>query len=242
MLLDNRVVLVTGAAGALGGAIAQAVRAHGGTVFATDLRETDGIDARHDVSSEADWQRVVQMVEKKHGRLDGLVNNAGIVHIGTIESTSFAEWRKVLSVNADGVFLGCQTAWPLLRRSAAPSIVNISSVSGIVGSAAFVAYNASKGAVRLMTKSIALHGAQFTPPVRCNSVHPCLVEGPMSDGLTAFGGGDPAVMRERFIANIPMGRFARPAEIGNAVVYLLSDLSTIVTGSELVTDGGYTAR
>lgn len=242
MLLDHSVVLVTGAAGALGSAVAKAVKAHGGTVVATDLRDADGIDMRHDVTSEADWHNVMRWVEKMHGRLDGLVNNAGIVRVGTIESTPFADWRKVMNVNVDSVFLGCQSAWSLLRRSAAASIVNISSVSGIVGSASFVAYNASKGAVRLMSKSIALHGAQLSPSVRCNSLHPCLIEGPLADGLMQQGGDDMADQRARFTASIPMGRFAQPQEIGNSVVYLLSDLSSMVTGSELICDGGYTAR
>lgn len=242
MLLENRVILVTGGAGALGRAIAAAAAEHGATVFATDIREEEGIHASLDVTSEADWARIMSVIDQKYGRLDGLVNNAGIVHVGTIESTTFADWRRVMSVNADGVFLGCKAAWPLLRRSNSPSIVNVSSVSGIVGSAAFVAYNGSKGAVRLITKSVALHGAQFNPPVRCNSIHPCLVEGPMAEGLTKIGGGDPEAQKARFVANIPMGRFARPDEIGNSVVYLLSSLSSVMTGSELVADGGYTAR
>ena len=120
-------------------------------------------------------------IERTHGRLDGLVNNAGIGTPGDIEHTSFAEWRRVMAVNADGVFLGCKHAMPLLAKSKAPSIVNISSASGIVGGANLAAYNASKGAVRLLTKSVALYGARKRPPVRCNSVHPAFIDGDMVD-------------------------------------------------------------
>jgi NAD(P)-dependent dehydrogenase (short-subunit alcohol dehydrogenase family) len=143
MTLSGHIVLVTGAAGTLGRAIADAIRAAGGTVFATDLASDDGdgidngIDLAHDVTSEAGWARVIAECEARHGRLDGLVNNAGIVHLGSIEDTSLADWRRVMAVNADGVFLGCKAAWPLLKRGAAPAIVNISSVSGLIGGAAW---------------------------------------------------------------------------------------------------------
>jgi NAD(P)-dependent dehydrogenase (short-subunit alcohol dehydrogenase family) len=164
--LPGHIVLITGAAGTLGRATAQAVRDAGGTVFATDLCPGVGIDLAHDVTSEADWAAVIAEIDTRHGRLDGLVNNAGIVHLGSIEDTTLADWKRVMAVNADGVFLGCKAAWPLLQRSATPAIVNVSSVSGLVGGANLAAYNASKGAVRLLTKSVALHGARNTPPIR----------------------------------------------------------------------------
>ncbi len=169
------------------------------------------------------------------------MNNAGIITIGDVEHTSFADWRRVMAVNADGTFLGCKYAMPLLARSPAPAIVNISSVSGLVGGASLAAYNASKGAVRLLTKSVALSGARKSPPVRCNSLHPAFVESDMVAAL-ASGARNPARARERMQADIPLGRMAHPDEIGAAVVWLLSDAAAFMTGAELVLDGGLVAR
>ena len=238
--LDSQVVLVTGAAGTLGRAIVAAVRAAGGTVLATDLRAVAGVDLAQDVTAEADWARVIAAAEARHGRLDGLVNNAGVVHLGTVEDTSLADWRRVMAVNADGPVLGCRAAWPLLKRSAAPAIVNLSSVSGIVGGANLAAYNASKGAVRLLTKSVALHGARAEPPIRCNSVHPAFVEGAMVDDIAGHA-RDPARAREKMAGSIPLRRLAKPEEVAAAVVHLLSPASAFVTGAEIVIDGGLTA-
>jgi NAD(P)-dependent dehydrogenase (short-subunit alcohol dehydrogenase family) len=145
-----------------------------------------------------------------------------------------------MAVNADGVFLGCKLAWPLLKRSTAASIVNLSSVSGLVGNPKLPAYNASKGAVRLLTKSVALHGARLSPPIRCNSVHPAFVEGPMVDEI-AGALSDPSTAHERMRAMVPLKRFAGADEIAAAVVHLLSPASAFMTGSELVIDGGITA-
>jgi NAD(P)-dependent dehydrogenase (short-subunit alcohol dehydrogenase family) len=238
--LRDHVVLITGAAGTLGRATAKAVRDAGGTVFATDLTAGDGIDMVHDVSCEADWARVIAEAETRFGRLDGLVNNAGIVHLGSIEDTAFEDWRRVMAVNSDGVFLGCKAAWPLLKHSAAPAIVNLSSVSGLIGGANLAAYNASKGAVRLLTKSVALHGARTTPPIRCNSVHPTFVEGAMVDAI-AGATSDPARSRQKMEAAIPLRRLAQPGEVAAGVVHLLSPASSYTTGSELVIDGGLVA-
>lgn len=244
MSLTGHIVLITGAAGTLGRATAEAIRAAGGTVVATDLRpgprKSGGVDLVHDVTAEADWAAVIAECDTRHGRLDGLVNNAGIVHVGSIEDTSLADWKRVMAVNADSVFLGCKAAWPLLKRSPAPAIVNLSSVSGLVGGANVAAYNASKGAVRLLTKSVALHGARLDPPIRCNSVHPAFVEGAMVDDLAAAA-RDPARAREKMAASIPLRRFARPEEIAASVVHLLSPAASFITGSEMVIDGGLVA-
>jgi NAD(P)-dependent dehydrogenase (short-subunit alcohol dehydrogenase family) len=240
MTLAGHIVLVTGAAGTLGRATMQAVRAAGGTVLATDLRPSDGIDLAHDVTSEADWAAVIAECDTRHGRLDGLVNNAGVVHLGSIEDTSLEDWRRVMAVNADGVFLGCKAAWPLLQRSRAPAIVNLSSVSGLIGGANLAAYNASKGAVRLLTKSVALHGARNDPPIRCNSVHPAFVEGAMADDL-AGAARDPARARAKMAASIPLRRLARPDEVAASIVHLLSPAASFITGSEMVIDGGLVA-
>jgi 3(or 17)beta-hydroxysteroid dehydrogenase len=246
MTLSGHIVLVTGAAGTLGRAIADAIRAAGGTVFATDLASDDGdgidngIDLAHDVTSEAGWARVIAECEARHGRLDGLVNNAGIVHLGSIEDTSLADWRRVMAVNADGVFLGCKAAWALLKRGAAPAIVNISSVSGLIGGANLAAYNASKGAVRLLTKSVALHGARLDPPIRCNSDHPAIVEGAMVDTLAAAT-GNPERAQEKMAAAIPLRRLAKPPEVAASVIHLLSPAAGFITGAEFVIDGGLIA-
>jgi NAD(P)-dependent dehydrogenase (short-subunit alcohol dehydrogenase family) len=147
----------------------------------------------------------------------------------------------VQAVNVDGVFLGCKHAMPLLAKSAAASIVNISSVSGLVGGANLAAYNASKGAVRLLTKSVALSGARKAPPIRCNSVHPAFVEGDMTDAIAAVS-RDPDRARAKMSAEIPLGRMARPSEVAAGVVWLLSEASSFMTGSELVLDGGLVAK
>ena len=238
--LTGHIVLVTGGAGTLGRAISDAIGAAGGTVFATDLTPGDSIDLAHDVTSEADWATVIVEIEARHGRLDGLVNNAGIVHLGSIEDTTLADWRRVMAVNADGVFLGCKAAWPLLKRGKAPAIVNMSSVSGLIGGANLAAYNASKGAVRLLTKSVALHGARLDPPIRCNSVHPAFVEGAMVDTLAAAT-RDPDRTHRKMAAAIPLRRLAKPHDVAASVVHLLSPAAAFITGSEIVIDGGLTA-
>ena len=240
MMLPGHIILITGAAGTLGRATAAAIRAAGGTVIATDLQPGDDIDLPHDVTTEAGWAAVIAEVEARHGHLDGLVNNAGIAHLGSIEDTSLADWKRVMAVNADGVFLGCKSAWPLLKRSTAPAIVNLSSVSGLIGGANLAAYNASKGAVRLLTKSVALHGARLDPPIRCNSVHPAFVAGAMADDL-AEATNDPVRTREKMAASIPLRRLAQPHEVAASIVHLLSPAASFITGSEMVIDGGLVA-
>jgi 3(or 17)beta-hydroxysteroid dehydrogenase len=238
--LKDKVVLVTGAAGAIGSAIAGSIAAQGGVAVTTDLPGRANVIHALDVTVEADWARVIGAIEQNGGRLDGLVNAAGIVAIGTVEDTDFATWRRVMAINLDGTFLGCKYGMRLLRRGGG-SIVNISSVSGLVGGHNLAAYNASKGGVRLLTKSVALSGARLNPAVRCNSVHPAFIEGPMADGMIAQF-RDPARARERLAASVPLGRFGTPAEVAELCVYLLADESAFVTGAEFVLDGGLTAQ
>jgi NAD(P)-dependent dehydrogenase (short-subunit alcohol dehydrogenase family) len=238
--LKDKVVLVTGAAGAIGSAIADAVAEQGGVAVTTDLPGRANVTHALDVTAEADWTQVIAAIERNGGRLDGLVNAAGIVAIGTVEDTDFATWRRVMAINLDGTFLGCKYGMRLLRGGGG-SIVNISSVSGLVGGHNLAAYNASKGGVRLLTKSVALHGARLNPPVRCNSVHPAFIEGPMADGMIAQF-RDPARARERLSASVPLGRFGTPAEVAELCIYLLADESAFVTGAEFVLDGGLTAQ
>jgi len=238
--LKDKIVLVTGAAGAIGSAIARAVEEQGGVAISSDLGDREDVAHALDVTAEADWLRVIAALEQKSGRLDGLVNAAGIVAVGSVEDTGFETWRRVMAVNLDGTFLGCKYAMRLMRRNGG-SIVNMSSVSGLVGGHNLAAYNASKGGVRLLSKSVALHGARLKPPVRCNSVHPAFIEGPLVDGLIAQV-RDPASARDRMAAMVPLGRFGTPAEVADLCVYLLSDESAFVTGAELTLDGGLTAQ
>jgi NAD(P)-dependent dehydrogenase (short-subunit alcohol dehydrogenase family) len=240
MQLKDHIVLVTGALGTLGSAMCAAIEAAGGIALRSDLAARGQVDIALDVTKEEDWQAAMAEIERRHGRLDGLVNNAGVGTPGDVEQTSFAEWRRVMAVNADGVFLGCKHAMPLLGRSKAPSIVNISSASGIVGGANLAAYNASKGAVRLLTKSVALHGARKRPPVRCNSVHPAFIAGDMVDGLVQHR-PDPAKAMAKLLAQIPIGRLGQAHEVASTVVWLLSEASSFTTGSEVLVDGGLIA-
>ena len=238
--LQDRIVLITGAAGSVGAAVTEAVRAAGGIAITSDLAGRHGSDHVLDVTAERDWLRVIGEVGQVHDRLDGLVNAAGLAVLGTIEDTDLATWRQIMSVNLDGTFLGCKHALPLLKRRGG-SIVNVSSVAGLIGGHNFAAYNASKGGVRLLSKSVALHGARLEPKVRCNSVHPAFLEGPMVDAIlaqTEF----PEGARSRLTRDIPLGRFGTPAEVADLCVYLLSDESRFVTGAEFVIDGGLTAR
>jgi 3(or 17)beta-hydroxysteroid dehydrogenase len=237
--LKDKIVFITGAAGTIGKTVAQAIAREGGVAIGSDLKER-GADFDLDVTQETEWQRVMQEVERRHGRLDGLVNSAGIGTLGTVEETDFADYRRVMAVNVDGTFLGCKYAMPLLRQRGG-SIVNLSSISGIVAGHNLAAYNASKGAVRLLSKSVALYGARLKPQVRSNSVHPSFVESDMVDAMLRSV-SDSRKAREKMTRDIPLGRFADPKEIAALTVYLLSDESGFTTGAEFPVDGGLSAR
>lgn len=237
--LRDKSILITGAAGGIGSAIAKAIAREGGRAILTDVAGKPGMDHALDVTSEENWQRVIGDIGKE-GKLDGLVNAAGIAPIGTVEDTDYALWRKVMAVNLDGTFLGCKHGMGLIKRGGG-SIVNISSVSGIVAGHNLAAYNASKGGVRLLTKSVALHGARQKPQVRCNSVHPTFIEGPMAEALFKMV-PNPEEIRARMERQIPLHRFGKPAEVADLCVYLLCEESVFVTGAEFVIDGGLTAQ
>jgi NAD(P)-dependent dehydrogenase (short-subunit alcohol dehydrogenase family) len=238
--LKDKIVLVTGAAGTIGGAICTAIEQAGGAAIAIDLAKEQGIVHALDVAAEAGWQGVIGEIERTHGHLDGLVNAAGVVALGTVEELDFATWRRVLSINLDGTFLGCKYAMPLLRKKGG-AIVNLSSVSGLIGGHNLAAYNASKGGVSLLTKSVALHGARLKPPVRCNAICPAFIEGPMVDD-TARAARNPERAMEKFAAAIPLGRLGRREEVAALCVYLLSDEAGFVTGADYPIDGGLTAQ
>lgn len=232
--LQDKIVLVVGAAGAIGRTVAAAVKRERGIAVAADLAPGTDIDHVLDVTAEESWRGVVAEVAHAHGRLDGLVNAAGIALLGSIEDTDYASWRRVQAVNLDGTFLGCKYAFPLLKRGGG-SIVNLSSISGIVGQGYIhVGYNASKGAVRLITKAAAAqHGRDR---IRVNSVHPGLMPPMRTSGRTA----DPET-RAKTLKGVPMGRAGEVDEVAYAILFLASDESSYVTGAEIVVDGGWTA-
>ena len=187
-----------------------------------------------DVTSEDAWSRAIAEVVAKYGRLDILVNNAGIYRRGLVEDTTEQEWDTVLDVNAKGVFLGTKFAIPVMRAGGGGSIVNISSVAGIIGSKQSTAYNASKGAVRLLTKTTAIQYAQ--EGIRANSVHPGPIGTQMLDQV--FPDQE---MKENRMSEIPIGRMGTVDDVAYGVLFLASDESSYMTGSELVIDGGFTA-
>jgi len=256
--IRGKAALVTGAASGIGRATAMLFAREGARVLATDLDpagaavvasiRTGGGEAhfvRHDVTDEVSWLDAIGGALEAFGRLDILVNNAGIAFAKPVGEMTLAEWRRVMAVNLDGVFLGTREAVRVMRRTGGGAIVNMSSASGLVGSPLASAYCASKGAVRLFTKAVALEVAG--DGIRVNSIHPGGVRTPIwakADfwpGLVAKSGSEDAAF-EALAGGAPLGRLADPEEIAEAILYLASDASKFMTGSELVIDGGYTAR
>ncbi|MGL4810631.1 MAG: SDR family NAD(P)-dependent oxidoreductase [Beijerinckiaceae bacterium] len=237
--LAGKIIHVTGAAGGIGHAVMARIRAEGGIAVGSDLAAGEGVELALDVTDEAAWAHATDRLAQRYGAIDGLVNAAGVVMLGSVAETSYAAWKRVLAINLDGVFLGCRAMLPLMAARGG-SIVNLSSVSGIVGGHNLAAYNAAKGGVRMLTKSVALHGARLKPPVRCNSVHPAFVEGPMVDGMLASV-RDPARAAAKMQADIPLQRFGKADEVAAMVAYLLSDEAAFCTGGAYLIDGGLTA-
>ena len=249
--LDGKVALISGGARGQGAAEAMLFAKEGAKVVIGDLLDDEGrqVEAqiaelggdatyvRLDVTSADDWDAAVQTALDRYGRLDILVNNAGILGRRTgIEDTTSEQWDAILDVNAKGVFLGTKAAIPALQEAGGGSIVNISSIAGIIGSKNGIpAYQASKGAVRLLTKSTAIQHAADN--IRCNSVHPGMIVTAMTEETLAI-----PEMREFYDQNIPLGRLGTVDDIANGVLFLASDDSSFVTGSELVIDGGLIAQ
>jgi cyclopentanol dehydrogenase len=217
--------------------IADILEGEGKAVLAdVSVKGGEAAFVRLDVTHELEWEQAVALAVSRFGKLDVLVNNAGIGAAGRVEDTTAEAWDRVMAVNAKGVFLGTKAAIPAMRRAGGGSIVNISSQLGIVGmDDSSPEYTASKGAVRLLTKTTALQYAR--DGIRCNSVHP----GPIVTPMTERRRADPAVY-QRMVSRIPLGRYGQPEEVAYAVLYLASDESAFVTGSELVVDGGWTAQ
>ncbi len=249
--------LVTGAAQGLGAAIALRLAREGAKVLLTDIdgqgaaRQAAAIDTEcgagtafscaQDVTSEADWVAAVGVAGDKLGGLSILVNNAGIGAGGSIESTSYEQWQRMMAVNADSVFLGCKYALPLLRESQPASIVNISSIAAMTADPYLAAYNTSKAAVWMLTKSVALYCAKKGWDLRCNSVHPAFVDTAILDEFHVRKETAREETLSKLARVIPLGRIGEPDEVALGVLYLASDESRFMTGSELKLDGGLSA-
>jgi NAD(P)-dependent dehydrogenase (short-subunit alcohol dehydrogenase family) len=246
--LDGKVALITGAAGGIGGATAALFEAEGARLVLTDL-DVAGLAAfaargaltlAQDVTNEARWREVVDAALAQFGRLDALINNAGVALLGNIENATLDDWRRTQAINSESVFLGCREAVRAMKGRGGSS-VNISSVAGLIGDAQSVAYCASKGAVRLTTKSVALHCARKGYAIRCNSVHPSFTRTAMVEGFISTA-RNPDRVRDGLAAAAPLGRMGEPQEIAAAILYLASDESAFTTGAEIVVDGGLTAQ
>ncbi len=246
--LDGKVAIISGGARGQGEVEAKLFVREGAKVVFGDILDEEGKQVEAairqvggaatyvhlDVTQEADWQQAVAAAVSTYGKLDILVNNAGILRRDSIEETTKELWDTILAVNATGVFLGTKYAIPAMRKAGGGSIVNISSISGMVALGG-PAYNASKGAVRVFTKVTAVHHADDN--IRCNSIHPGPVRTPMTESTYS----DPEIL-ERRLRDMPLGRLGTSEDIAYGVLYLASDEAAYVTGAELVIDGGYTAQ
>ena len=249
MRVAGKVALISGGAGGIGSATAKLLAKEGAAVVIGDLLEDEGRAAEAmiaesggkalfvhlDVTSEESWRNAVQAAVSSFGKLDILVNNAGVSHRAGVEETTSEAWDKVMDVNVKGVFLGTQAAIPEMRKAGGGSIINISSIYGLVGSGGSAAYHASKGAVRIFNKSTAIQYASEN--IRANSVHPGFIDTPM----TRAHHDNPNIHEER-VAKTPIGRMGQPEDIAAGILYLASDESSFVTGAELVIDGGMTTQ
>jgi NAD(P)-dependent dehydrogenase (short-subunit alcohol dehydrogenase family) len=252
--VDGKIALVTGASVGIGRAAALMLAREGARLVLTDIKDREGgalaekitdeggeaIFLSHDVAREDHWSAVTTAAERRFGGLDILVNNAGVALAGTVENTTLDQWRWLMSINLDGVFLGVKYATALMKAKGG-SIINLSSIEGLIGDANLAAYNASKGGVRLLTKSAALACAKAGYKIRVNSIHPGYIQTPMVEGYIQ-GQSDPDASRAALAALHPLGHLGEPDDIAYGVLYLASDESKFITGSELVIDGGYTAH
>ena len=246
--LAGKTALITGAASGIGRAAVALFHAEGARVVATDRNEAglaglEGADLvlAQDVTDEARWREVVDAVVAAFGRLDILVNSAGIALKGNIETATLDDFRRTAAVNVEGTFMGCREAIRVMKGTGGGSIVNLSSVAGIIGDAQSAAYCASTGAVLLLTKSAALHCGRAGYNIRLNSVHPSFADTPMVQELIASS-KNPERVREGLMRAAPLGRMGRAEEVANAILYLASDESSFTTGVELPVDGGLTAQ
>ena len=250
--LEGKTALVTGAASGIGLQTSIRLAEEGAWVMMTDInlekvrQQAEKIDAnatflKLDITEEEEWISVLDETVKRFDRLDILVNSAGMVLIADVEQITLEDWRKVHAVNLDGTFLGCKHGVRVMKEFGAGSIINLSSVSGMIGGFNLAAYNSSKGAVRMLTKSVALHCARAGYGIRCNSIHPTFIETPMLESMIRDS-PDPEKARQTLVRQVPLRRIGKPDDVANMIVYLASDESTFVTGTEMVIDGGVIAQ
>jgi len=246
--LEGKVAIITGAARGMGRAEAELFAKEGAKVVVADILENeakevadkinkDGHEAmavKLDVAKADDWKKAVDQITEKWSKVDVLVNNAGILSMNGVEGTSEEEWDRVMNINAKSQFLGIKYVLPAMKKAEKGSIINISSIYGIIGSGAAVAYHASKGASRLLTKTVAAELAKYN--IRVNSIHPGVIRTPMTDEILKDEQAAKALL-----GTTVLGRPAEPEEVANGALFLASDESSFMTGSELVIDGGYTA-
>ncbi len=247
--LSDKIAIVTGGASGLGAGIAQRFIEEGALTVITDINPEGETVAKRlgaefliqDVSAERSWVETIDDVVSRFGRLDVLVNNAGIFSSSPVDETQLEDWQRVMDVNLTGVFLGCKHAVRAMKKNTGAtrgSIVNLSSVVGLRGQLGGAAYGASKGGVRLLTKTVALENAALS--IRCNSIHPGIIDTPIMDPIFAAV-DDPAALRRQIEQNLPIGYMGDPArDIGNMAVFLATDESIYITGAEMVVDGGMT--
>ncbi len=254
----GKVALITGGASGIGRGCAERLAGEGATVIISDIQDDLGNETaaaiaaaggactylHHDVTSEDAWIEVIGSMERRHGGLHVLVNNAGIGIGGSIVEMTLADWQRQQAINLDGVFLGIKHAIPLMRTVGGGSIINMSSVAGLKGNARLAAYNATKGGVRLLTKGVALECAQERWNIRVNSVHPGVIDTPIWTKVVPASlepGANAVDVAEMAAAAVPTGVAGQPLDIANAVLFLASDDSSYITGTELVVDGGLSA-
>ncbi|MAK97542.1 MAG: 3-beta hydroxysteroid dehydrogenase [Citromicrobium sp.] len=249
--------LVTGAAQGLGAQAATTLAREGAKVLCADINgegaqaTADAINEElgagtafaitHDVTDPDQWDAAIERAGDKLGGLSILLNNAGIGVRGNIETCTLEEWRRGFAVNVDSVFLGCQKALPLMKDNQPGSIINISSIAGLIASDTMPGYNASKAAVWMLSKSVALYCAKMGWNIRCNSIHPTFVDTPILDGIGKNAGLDKEVVMGKLARQIPLGRVGKPQEIADGVLFLASDESSFMTAAELRLDGGISA-
>ena len=250
--LEGKTALVTGAASGIGLQTSIRLAEEGARVMMTDINLEEGLQQAEklganatflklDITEEEEWISVLDETVKRFDRLDILVNSAGMVLIADVEQITLEDWRKVHAVNLDGTFLGCKHGVRVMKEFGAGSIINLSSVSGMIGGFNLAAYNSSKGAVRMLTKSVALHCARAGYGIRCNSIHPTFIETPMLESMIRDS-PDPEKARQTLVRQVPLRRIGKPDDVANMIVYLASEESTFVTGTEMVIDGGVIAQ
>lgn len=255
--LDGATALITGAAGGIGAATAELFAREGANVVVADLDPgaSEAVAARigaaalacaMDVRSEADWVRAFDAAEARFGRVDVLMNNAGLFDGGALEDATVESFDRLVAVNLKGVFLGCREAMRRMKGRPADlpsaSIINVSSTAGFIGTPRSGVYTMTKGGVRLFSKAVAIEAAEFGYNIRCNSLHPGGTDTGMFDGILARRGVSRAAFEDQVKTRNPMGRLARPEEIAAGALFLASDESSFMTGTELALDGGYAAR